>query len=64
MYAAWGPFFRIPGIVLVTMDSRTTLDTVDQRASQQKEVLDVLKKAENTRSSGPLRGKLDTTRLG
>lgn len=63
MYAAWGPFFASYGIVLVTMDSRTTLDTVDQRASQQKEVLDALK-AENTRSNSPLRGKLDTSRLG
>src|SRR5690606_19040342 len=63
MYAAWGPFFASHGIVLVTMDTRTTLDTVDQRASQQKQVLDVLK-AENTRSNSPLRGKLDTSRLG
>lgn len=63
MYAAWGPFFASHGIVLVTMDTRTTLDTVDQRASQQKQVLDVLK-SENTRSNSPLRGKLDTSRLG
>src|SRR5690606_28699451 len=32
MYRAWGPFFASHGIVLVTMDTRTTLDTVDQRA--------------------------------
>lgn len=63
MYRAWGPFFASHGIVLVTMDTRTTLDTVDQRAAQQKEVLDVLKR-ENTRSGSPLQGKLDTSRLG
>lgn len=63
MFRAWGPFFASHGIVLVTMDTTTTLDTVDQRASQQKRVLDVLK-GENTRSSSPLRGKLNTSRLG
>lgn len=63
MYAAWGPFFASHGIVMVTMDSNTTLDTVDQRASQQKTVLDVLKK-ENTRSGSALYGKLNTSRLG
>ena len=63
MYRAWGPFFASHGIVMVTMDTRTTLDSVDQRAAQQKQVLDALK-AENTRSASPLRGKLDTSRLG
>lgn len=63
MYRDWGPFFASHGIVLVTMDTRTTLDTVDQRAAQQKQVLDVLKR-ENTRSGSALRGKLDTSRLG
>ncbi|RLT88027.1 MULTISPECIES: dienelactone hydrolase family protein [unclassified Ketobacter] len=63
MYAAWGPFFASHGIVLVTMDTTTTLDTVDQRARQQKTVLDVLK-GENNRAASPLRGKLDTSRIG
>lgn len=63
MYAAWGPFFASHGMVLVTMDTTTTLDTVDQRASQQKTMLNVLKQ-ENTRTGSPLRGKLDTSRLG
>ena len=63
MFAAWGPFFASHGIVMVTMDTSTTLDTVDQRASQQKTVLDVLKK-ENTRSGSPLYGKLSTSRIG
>jgi dienelactone hydrolase len=63
MFRAWGPFFASHGIVLVTMDTATTLDSVDQRASQQKRVLDALKN-ENTRSNSPLRGKLNTARLG
>lgn len=63
MFRAWGPFFASHGIVLVTMDTATTLDSVDQRASQQKRVLDALKN-ENTRSASPLRGKLNTARLG
>ena len=63
MFAAWGPFFASHGIVMVTMDTSTTLDTVDQRASQQKQVLDALKK-ENTRSASALYGKLNTARLG
>lgn len=63
MFAAWGPFFASHGIVLVTMDTSTTLDSVDQRASQQKQVLDALKR-ENTRSASPLYGKLNTARLG
>jgi dienelactone hydrolase len=63
MFRAWGPFFASHGIVLVTMDTSTTLNSVDQRASQQKRVLDALKN-ENTRSASPLRGKLDTARLG
>lgn len=63
MFRDWGPFFASHGIVLVTMDTSTTLDSVDQRASQQKRVLDALKN-ENTRSASPLRGKLNTARLG
>lgn len=63
MFAAWGPFFASHGIVMVTMDTNTTLDTVDQRASQQKQVLDALKR-ENTRSASALYGKLNTARLG
>lgn len=63
MFAAWGPFFASHGIVMVTMDTSTALDTVDQRASQQKQVLDALKR-ENTRSASALYGKLNTARLG
>ncbi|MVF11587.1 hypothetical protein FT643_05455 [Ketobacter sp. MCCC 1A13808] len=63
MYQAWGPFFASHGIVMVTMDSETILDTVDQRAGQQREVLDELK-AENSDRNSPLYGKLDTSRMG
>lgn len=63
MFRAWGPFFASHGIVLVTMDTATTLDSVDQRASQQKQVLDALKR-ENSRSASPLYGKLATARIG
>ena len=52
----WGPFFASHGIVLVTIDTLTTLDQVAQRAT---ELLDALKelKDENTRAGSPLRGK-------
>lgn len=62
-YRDWGPFFASHGIVMVTMDSRTTLDSVDSRANQQQDVLDAMKD-ENTRYGSPLRGKLDTSRFG
>jgi hypothetical protein len=62
MYAAWGPFFASHGIIMVTMDSRTVADTVDSRATQQQQVVDLMIK-ENT-GSGPLAGKIDTSRIG
>ncbi len=62
MYAAWGPFFASHGIIMVTMDSRTTGDSVDSRATQQQQVVDLLAKM-NT-GSGPLAGKIDTERMG
>ncbi len=63
MYSAWGPFFASHGIVMVTMDTVTPMDTVDSRASQQKAMLNALKAQNNNRSS-PLYNKLDTSRLG
>ncbi len=63
MYRAWGPFFASHGIVMVTMDTRTTQDVVDSRARQQKTVMDALK-AENNRSGSPLQGKLNTDNIG
>lgn len=59
MLAAWGPFFASHGIVLVTMSTTTTSDTVDSRDDQQRNALTALK-AENTRSGSPLYGKLST----
>lgn len=63
MYRDWGPFFASHGIVLVTMDTKSTGDSVDSRAEQLQEVLDTLK-GENDRDGSPLKGKLDTNRLG
>lgn len=61
--ADWGPFFASHGIVLVTMDTRTTSDQVPQRARGLLEMLGDLK-AENTRAGSPLQGKLSTDRFG
>ncbi len=63
MLAAWGPFFASHGIVLVTFDTKSTSDSVDSRAIQQRTIIDALK-AENTRSESPLIGKLATDRIG
>lgn len=63
MLAAWGPFFASHGIVLVTMDTYTIMDYVESRATQQSNVLNLLKK-ENSRSASPLYGKLDLNRIG
>jgi pimeloyl-ACP methyl ester carboxylesterase len=61
--ADWGPFFASHGIVLVTIDTFTTLDQVVQRADQMLDALADLK-AENTRFSSPLRGNLSADRYG
>lgn len=61
--AEWGPFFASHGIVLVTMDTRTTSDQVPQRARGLLEMLADLK-AENARSGSPLQGKLSADRFG
>jgi dienelactone hydrolase len=61
--ADWGPFFASHGIVLVTIDTYTTLDQVTQRADQLLDALDDLK-AENTRLGSPLRGDLSAERYG
>ena len=63
MYRDWGPFFASHGIVMVLMDTETTMDQVDQRAPQQREVLDALK-SKNSDPGSPLYGKLDTSRMG
>lgn len=61
--ADWGPFFASHGIVLVTIDTITPLDSVAQRASALWDALNVLK-AENARRDSPLRGKLSKDRYG
>ena len=61
--ADWGPFFASHGIVLLTIDTFTTLDQVTQRADQMLDALADLK-AENTRLGSPLRGDLSADRYG
>lgn len=63
MFRDWGPFFASHGIVLVTMDTSSILISVDERAVEQRTVLNLLK-AENSRSGSPLYQKLDTDRVG
>jgi dienelactone hydrolase len=61
--APWGPFLASHGIVLMTIDTNTTGDSVDQR---QEALLDALGslKAEQARSGSPINGKLDMARFG
>jgi hypothetical protein len=59
----WGPFLASHGIVVMTIDTNTTGDSVVQRSTALMDALDCLK-SENTRSGGPLMGKLDTGRMG
>jgi dienelactone hydrolase len=59
--ADWGPFLASHGIVVMTIDTLTTLDSPDQRAD---ELMAALKSiaGENTRMGSPLMGKLDTSK--
>ncbi|HET8933582.1 MAG TPA: hypothetical protein VFN67_09090 [Polyangiales bacterium] len=61
--APWGPFLASHGIVLMTIDTNTTGDSVDLR---QEALLDALSslKAEQERSDSPIKGKLDMARFG
>jgi dienelactone hydrolase len=61
--APWGPFLASNGIVVMTIDTNTTGDSVDVR---QGALLDALKslKGEQTRMGSPLMGKLDMMRFG
>jgi dienelactone hydrolase len=59
----WGPFLASHGIVVMTIDTNSTGDSVVQRSTALMDALDSLK-SENTRSGGPLMGKLDTGRMG
>jgi len=61
--APWGPFLASHGIVVMTIDTNTTGDSVDQRQEALMDALGSLK-AEQSRSGSPLEGKLDMTRFG
>lgn len=61
--AAWGPFFASHGIVLMTIDTNTTLDPVVVRDDALLDALTSLK-LENTRTGSPLNGKLSANRYG
>jgi hypothetical protein len=62
LIAGWGPFLASHGIVTITIDTITPLDSVDQRAPALMDALGGVQ-AENARSGSPLMGKLDTTRI-
>ncbi|HTV24406.1 MAG TPA: hypothetical protein VMG12_37190 [Polyangiaceae bacterium] len=59
----WGPFFASHGIVIMTIDTNSTLDPVNTRDDQLLAALDDLR-AENSRRGSPLAGALDLDRLG
>jgi dienelactone hydrolase len=61
--AAWGPFFASHGIVLMTIDTNSTLDQVDERDDALLDALTSLK-AENARTGSPLQNKLSANRYG
>jgi len=54
--AGWGPFFASHGIVLMTIDTKTVMDQVIQRAPEIQQALDDLKKFGNDRNE--LRGRM------
>jgi dienelactone hydrolase len=60
---SWGPFLASHGIVVITIDTLTPLDVVDQRAEELMDALESIK-SENSRSGSPLNNKIDTKRLG
>jgi len=61
--APWGPFLSSHGIVVMTIDTNTNLDSVEIRKGALMDALNSLK-GEQTRSDSPLNGKLDMTRFG
>ncbi len=60
MFAAWGPWFSSHGIICVTMDTTTVMDTVDQRINQQWKVVQRLKSNPTNRDGTTL----DPNRVG
>jgi alpha-beta hydrolase superfamily lysophospholipase len=61
--AAWGPFLASNGIVAMTIDTNTTGDLPDLRATGLISALKVCS-AENERSGSPLMGKIAKDHLG
>jgi dienelactone hydrolase len=61
--APWGPFLASNGIVVMTIDTNTTGDSVDIRQGALLDALSSLK-GEQTRMGSPLNGKLDMMRFG
>jgi dienelactone hydrolase len=60
---SWGPFLASHGIIALTIGTNSPSDSPDARADALLDALETIK-AENTRSGGPLAGKVDVTRLG
>jgi dienelactone hydrolase len=63
MYAQWGPFLASHGIALVTMDTRSTQDSVQSRGGQLAAMVKQFR-GEATRSGSPINGKLNAQRVG
>jgi len=59
----WGPFLASHGIVALVIDTNTVGDQPDVRSRALLDALESLKK-ENAREGSPVKGKLDTSRLG
>lgn len=63
MYRAWGPFLASHGIALVTMDTRSTGDSVQSRGTQLASMVRQFR-GEATRAGSPINGKLNPQRIG
>jgi dienelactone hydrolase len=61
--APWGPFLSSHGIVVMTIDTNTTSDSVDIRQGALMDALSSLK-GEQTREGSPLKDKLHMSRFG
>jgi dienelactone hydrolase len=61
--AGWGPFLASHGVAVITIDTITPADLPPVREAALMDALETMK-AENTRSGGPLSGKLDISRQG
>lgn len=61
--APWGPFLASHGIVSLVIDTNDTGDLPDVRSRGLLDAVESLKK-ENMRDGSPMKGKLDTSRIG